>query len=179
MTHPFIGIPCRPDISSTYAGRPINAMSQTYINAVIQAGGLPVLIPLQVPGALLPELLQRVDGLIFSGGGDIDPACYGETPQVDNLDQIHPAQDELELKLMQLVTQRRKPFLAICRGYPGDERGQWRQSVARRRPPEASGHPPQLLSRRAPPPQLPGPRSQPGAIISAGPNFANRPFAGQ
>ncbi|MBI1879551.1 MAG: gamma-glutamyl-gamma-aminobutyrate hydrolase family protein [Chloroflexi bacterium] len=115
MTHPLIGIPCRPDISSTYAGRSINAMSHTYINAIIQAGGLPVLIPLQVQGGLLHELFQHVDGLIFSGGGDIDPTCYGETPQVDNLDEVHPVQDDLELKLMQLATQERKPFLAICR----------------------------------------------------------------
>lgn len=118
MTHnyPLIGIPCRPDTSATYPGRPIMAQNNSYANAVIQAGGLPLLIPLQVQGVLLEELLQRVDGLIFSGGGDIDPARYGETPQVDNLAEVQPARDELEISLMRLATRQRKPFLAICRG---------------------------------------------------------------
>ncbi|NJN97696.1 MAG: gamma-glutamyl-gamma-aminobutyrate hydrolase family protein [Anaerolineales bacterium] len=117
MTHPLIGIPCRPDVTGgIYPGRTINVQNDSYINAVIQAGGLPVLIPLQVQGELLEELFQRLDGLIFSGGGDIDPACYGETPQVDTLDEINPLRDEVEIRLMQLATERGKPFLAICRG---------------------------------------------------------------
>jgi putative glutamine amidotransferase len=92
------------------------AQNSSYANAVIQAGGLPVLIPLQVQGELLAELLQRVDGLIFSGGGDIDPAYYGETPQVANLDEVQPGRDKLEIELMRLATRQHKPFLAICRG---------------------------------------------------------------
>lgn len=117
MTHPLIGIPCRPDVTGgIYPGRPINVQNDSYINAVIRAGGLPVLMPLQVQGELLEELFQRLDGLIFSGGGDIDPACYGETPQVDILDEINPLRDELEIRLMQMATERGKPFLAICRG---------------------------------------------------------------
>jgi putative glutamine amidotransferase len=54
--------------------------------------------------------------LLFPGGGDIAPAHYGEMPQVDNLDDIQPSRDELEIALMRLATQRHKPFFAICRG---------------------------------------------------------------
>ena len=119
MTHlyPLIGIPCRPDTTTgVYPGRPINVQSDSYINAVLQAGGLPILIPVQIQGELLEALFRRVDGLIFSGGGDIDPTLYGEMPQVDNLDEVQPARDALEIRLMQMATHARKPFLAICRG---------------------------------------------------------------
>ncbi len=116
MTFPLIGIPCRPDTSGTFPGRPINALAHSYVDAVIGAGGLPVGIPLHVQGDLLETLFERVDGLLFPGGGDIAPSHYGETPQVDNLGDIQPDRDELEIKLMRLATQERKPFLAICRG---------------------------------------------------------------
>lgn len=119
MTHPYplIGIPCRPDTTTgIYPGRPINVQADSYINAVLQAGGLPILIPVQIQGDGLEALFRRVDGLIFSGGGDIDPALYGETPQVENLDEVQPARDALEIWLMQRATQTGKPFLAICRG---------------------------------------------------------------
>ena len=114
--YPLIGIPCRADTSGIYPGRPVNAQNNAYINAVIQAGGLPILIPLQVQGELLQALFRQVDGLIFSGGGDIDPVYYNEIPQVDNLQQIHRGRDEFELGLMQMALQASKPFLAICRG---------------------------------------------------------------
>lgn len=118
MTHsyPIIGIPCRADTSGTYPGRPINAQNTSYVNAVIQAGGLPILIPLEVQGTLLEALFYRVDGLVFTGGGDIDPAFYNETPQVNNLNHIQRVRDETELTLMRLAMTRQKPFLAICRG---------------------------------------------------------------
>ena len=70
----------------------------------------------QVQGALLKALFRQADGLIFTGGGDIDPAFYNESPQVDNLYQIQKARDELELALMKLALQAHKPFFAICRG---------------------------------------------------------------
>jgi putative glutamine amidotransferase len=117
MTYPLIGITCRADTTTgIYPGRPLNVQTDSYSNAVLQAGGLPILIPIQLQGDLLEALFQRLDGLIFSGGGDIDPALYGETPQVDNLDEIQPARDTLEIKLMQRATQAGKPFFAICRG---------------------------------------------------------------
>jgi putative glutamine amidotransferase len=115
-SHPLIGIPCRTETSGASPGRVINAMSSSYINAVIQAGGLPVLIPVQMSGGLLEEILPRVDGLLFSGGGDIDPNFYHETPQMDILTDLEVERDRLEIKLMQLATQSHKPFLAICRG---------------------------------------------------------------
>lgn len=114
--YPLIGIPCRADSSSTYPGRPINAQNNSYIKAIVQAGGLPILIPVQVRGTLRQALFQQVDGLLFTGGGDIDPAYYNQSPQVDNLDHVQKIRDELEIELMRLAIQARKPFFAICRG---------------------------------------------------------------
>ncbi len=113
-SHPLIGLPARP--SQSQSGSALNVISSSYINAVIQASGLPVLIPWQMEDDLLTEILARLDGLLFCGGGDLNPAWYHETPQVDNLAEVQPERDRLELALMQLALQRGKPFLAICRG---------------------------------------------------------------
>ncbi len=114
--HPLIGIPCRADTSGTYPGRPVNAQNNSYIKAVAQAGGLPILIPLEINGASLEALLNRVHGFVFTGGGDIDPAFYNQTPQVENLGHIQRRRDEVELTLMKMAIKTGKPFLAICRG---------------------------------------------------------------
>lgn len=84
-----------------------------YVEAVRQAGGLPVLLP---PGEPDPAaILDRVDGLILSGGGDIDPALYNGQPHatVYNVDQ---QRDLFELALAKLVMKTDIPVLGICRG---------------------------------------------------------------
>jgi putative glutamine amidotransferase len=84
----------------------------SYVRAVTRAGGVPLLVP---PGAAYEETLDSVDGLIFSGGSDLDPELYGE--------QAHPEtdgwvreRDDFELGLMQAALARDVPLLAICRG---------------------------------------------------------------
>jgi putative glutamine amidotransferase len=114
--YPIIGVPCRPDVSGLYPSRPINAQNQTYINAIIQAGGIPILIPVEITGKLLETVLHQVNGLVFSGGGDIDPIYYNESPMTDNLSDIQKDRDELEFQLIRLAIESHKPFFAICRG---------------------------------------------------------------
>ncbi len=113
---PLIGIPCRPDTSGLYPNRPINAQNLAYSNAIIQAGGIPVLIPVEVRGESLKNLIDRVDGLVFCGGGDIDPVFHDQPPQVDNLSTIQKDRDTHELELIRLAIENYKPFFAICRG---------------------------------------------------------------
>lgn len=85
-----------------------------YVDAVRSAGGMPILLP---PGK--PEeataILEQVDGLIFSGGGDIDPTVYNGAlhPTIYNVD---PARDRTELALAKLVLATDIPVLGICRG---------------------------------------------------------------
>ncbi|MFQ5865215.1 MAG: gamma-glutamyl-gamma-aminobutyrate hydrolase family protein [bacterium] len=84
-----------------------------YVEAVRKAGGVPVLLP---PGKSRPEqFLEFVDGLIFAGGGDIDPARYHEAshPSISRVDR---ERDAFELALAQKVVGEDTPVLGICRG---------------------------------------------------------------
>ncbi|MGB3328946.1 MAG: gamma-glutamyl-gamma-aminobutyrate hydrolase family protein [Thermomicrobiales bacterium] len=90
------------------------ALSNTYVNAVRAAGGIPIILP---PGETdLQAVLDAVDGLIFSGGSDFDPSLYGETEVHETTYGIDPERDSYELALMNLAYAQDKPFLGICRG---------------------------------------------------------------
>jgi len=84
-----------------------------YADAVVRAGGAPVLIP---PVGLEPAAwLDRCDGVILSGGGDVDPAAYGG-PAHETIAGVDPRRDRFEAALVQEIFRRRTPTLAICRG---------------------------------------------------------------
>ena len=83
-----------------------------YSRAVIEAGGLPVNIPIDVDVELL---IGRLDGVLLSGGTDVDPAIYGADPHEEVLD-VEPARDELELELYRQAIAHDVPVLGICRG---------------------------------------------------------------
>lgn len=85
-----------------------------YVQAVSKAGGIPFLIPTVEP-SLSREIYERLDGIIFSGGDDVDPSHFGEEPQV-HLGRITPERDAFELALARLALEGPKPVLAICRG---------------------------------------------------------------
>lgn len=86
----------------------------TYTTMVRAAGGIPVSL---TPGGAeeVPALLERLDGLVFAGGGDVDPERYGGTPH-ESVYGIDPARDEFEIALVQEARDRRLPTLCICRG---------------------------------------------------------------
>jgi len=83
-----------------------------YVRAVSAAGGAPVLVP---PGASLPETLDAVDGLVFSGGSDLDPELYEAEAHPETSGVIRE-RDDFELELMRAALERDVPMLAICRG---------------------------------------------------------------
>uniref|UniRef100_B8HTA3 Peptidase C26 n=1 Tax=Cyanothece sp. (strain PCC 7425 / ATCC 29141) TaxID=395961 RepID=B8HTA3_CYAP4 len=84
-----------------------------YVDAVQLAGGLPLLLPpLQVDPV---ALLDRVDGLIFAGGGDIDPERYGGEPH-HTIYLVDEERDSFELALARQALQKQIPVLGICRG---------------------------------------------------------------
>ena len=83
-----------------------------YVRAVSAAGGAPVLIP---PGSSLPETLDLVDGLVFSGGSDLDPELYSADAHPETGGVIRE-RDDFELALMRAALERDVPMLAICRG---------------------------------------------------------------
>jgi putative glutamine amidotransferase len=85
----------------------------TYAHAIEVSGGLPVLIPPLGPEAL-EALLERLDGIVFPGGADVDPAEYGEVrePQTDVVSEL----DRLELGVARWAIHSDVPTLGICRG---------------------------------------------------------------
>jgi gamma-glutamyl-gamma-aminobutyrate hydrolase PuuD len=83
-----------------------------YVDAVERAGGVPLLVP---PGAAIDETLDVVDGLIFSGGSDLDPELYGAEAHAETAGVVRE-RDDFELELMQAALARDLPVLAICRG---------------------------------------------------------------
>lgn len=86
-----------------------------YYRSVIEAGGTPVIIPPSDNTDVMVSLLDRVDALILSGGGDINPLYLGEEP-LRELGGINPARDWHELMLVRLAANRQIPILGICRG---------------------------------------------------------------
>lgn len=112
---PLIGIPCRSDDSMLHQGRHINAQNSSYIQAVIDAGGVPFLIPWEARDDVLRILFEQASGILLTGGGDIAPSFFGESPH-PSISNVHLARDELELTLTRWALEEGKPLLGICRG---------------------------------------------------------------
>ncbi len=94
---------------------PTYEIQQAYLDAILTAGGLPILLPTSLPINALPELVNRFNGFVLSGGGDVDPALY--SGHLDTtIHSIDPERDAFELALIPLVRATDKPLLAICRG---------------------------------------------------------------
>jgi anthranilate synthase component 2/putative glutamine amidotransferase len=85
----------------------------TYVLATERAGGCAVLLPPQAAGA--DEVLDRIDGLVLTGGADVDPARYGEV-LAEHTSAPRTARDEWEIALARGALDRDVPLLAICRG---------------------------------------------------------------
>jgi putative glutamine amidotransferase len=87
----------------------------SYIEAVRQAGGIPVLLPLLLDEKEMQAALARVDGVIIPGGGDVEPHRYNGI-QHESLGGLDPRRDEFEINLVRCTVETEKPVLAICRG---------------------------------------------------------------
>jgi putative glutamine amidotransferase len=90
------------------------ALSSTYVLAVLAAGGVPVILPPQAGNER--ELLDRLDGVLFSGGADIAPERFGDTEIHPATYDVHPLRDQFEIDLIREVRRRDLPTLCICRG---------------------------------------------------------------
>lgn len=113
MTKPLIGITTRNGKDSD--GHPFTALQHSYVNAIIQAGGLPVLIPSNLFVEDFLELYSRVSGILFSGGGDISLNYFhgSDHPRIGEVDDNR---DFTEISLMRVAVNEGKPVLGICRG---------------------------------------------------------------
>ncbi len=90
-------------------------MNRSYVSLLLRAGTLPINLPHAVEREDLAQLLEPIDGLILTGGRDLDPAAYGEQPHPAN-DPVQPERTASDLALARLAVERRYPILAICLG---------------------------------------------------------------
>ncbi|MBE3558274.1 MAG: type 1 glutamine amidotransferase [Ktedonobacteraceae bacterium] len=111
---PLIGIPCHAGLRAQ-TDRPIYYNNRSYTHAVEKAGGVPILIPVLEDLRALEALLPRLDGLLLSGGIDVDPRYYQEEPH-PLLGETNPHLDALELALAKWAFKNDIPTLGICRG---------------------------------------------------------------
>ncbi|MBR4331352.1 MAG: gamma-glutamyl-gamma-aminobutyrate hydrolase family protein [Clostridia bacterium] len=91
-------------------------INQDYLDAVIRAGALPVLLPLTDDKKLMKEMLAHIDGLLLTGGDDVGPQMYGEE-KLPCCGETAPRRDEMEFPLCRMALDRNMPILGICRGY--------------------------------------------------------------
>ena len=87
----------------------------SYFDAVEESGGLAVMIPMVNNLDLVPEIVDRLDGVILSGGSDIDPRLYNEDPH-PKLGSVNLPRDYFELKVLESALEKKLPILAVCRG---------------------------------------------------------------
>lgn len=85
-----------------------------YVEAVVRAGGVPVLLP-PMGADMVSTWLSRLDGLVLIGGGDIDPELHGEDMH-ETIYSLNPVRDDTELSLTRAALALDLPILAICRG---------------------------------------------------------------
>ena len=113
MTSPVIGMTTRH--GKTDQGLPDVYLLQAYLDSIVRAGGVPVLIPSDLPEGGWQALYGRLDGILLTGGGDIATEHFGGEPH-PRISGVDPLRDALELALLQASAGDGKPFLGICRG---------------------------------------------------------------
>ena len=90
-------------------------LREYYVESLLQAGAAVILLPPVKDAQIMEQYLKSCHGVVFSGGGDIDPYYWGELPSWE-LGEINPRRDYFELKLAEQVIARKLPALGICRG---------------------------------------------------------------
>lgn len=113
MPKPLIGITTRNTLNSS--GQPMVTIQHSYVNAVVQAGGLPVPVPCMLGEADFQDLYSRLDGILFSGGGDVSLKYFSgsDHPRIGEVDDMR---DLTEITLLRQAAEDGKPMLGICRG---------------------------------------------------------------
>ena len=119
---PLIGITSNYDINTDVAGRFLVSgqnslyVADDYIKAVRRAGGIPVVLPVLEDESSVAELIGRLDGLIVSGGNDVNPLEYGEVAKKE-CGKIQPFRDWSDLAMLRYAYEKMQiPILGICRG---------------------------------------------------------------
>jgi putative glutamine amidotransferase len=108
---PRIGITTTPRL---HEDRFLEALDRTFVTAVIRSGAVPFILPVLEPEDARAAL-TCLDGVLFTGGGDVDPARYGAEPSPE-VDGVDPTRDAFELALVEAAVELDLPILGVCRG---------------------------------------------------------------
>ena len=93
-----------------------SCIEHSYVISILQAGGIPVLIPVHNDIESLRATIDTLDGLMLTGGGDINP-LYGNEDPIPPLRDVDAARDQFDLTLVKLASDRQIPIFGICRGH--------------------------------------------------------------
>lgn len=104
---PIIGITMSENVGES-------VVKVLYSEAIVKAGGVPIYLPSEGIDHI-DTFVAKIDGLLLTGGEDVDPTHYGEDPHY-GLGTVTPKRDLFELRLVKAVLQSNKPILGICRG---------------------------------------------------------------
>ena len=94
----------------------MSCIAETYVQSVVAAGGAPVLVPVLSDEEALRTIVEELDGLLVSGGGDLNPLLMGEEP-IRQLQDADTVRDQYDLTLIRLAADRQVPMMGICRGH--------------------------------------------------------------
>jgi putative glutamine amidotransferase len=112
---PRIGISGYPRLVHTVLGETLlHTATSWYVDGVIGAGGVPVVFPSADPD-LVDDMVDGVQGVILTGGGDVNPSCYNAEPSPDT-HEVNDDRDAFDIRLLRTALERDVPVLAICRG---------------------------------------------------------------
>jgi putative glutamine amidotransferase len=112
---PIIGITAYPRVLDVKTGPTLlHTVSRFYVESVERAGGLPLILPVMDPESV-EEYLACVQGVLLTGGGDVQPARYGAHPTGETRG-VDPTRDAYEIRLLEVAVASDLPLLATCRG---------------------------------------------------------------
>jgi putative glutamine amidotransferase len=114
-TSPLIGITVGQQPLTETDGTRLRVRS-TYPRAIAGVGGIPILIPLQVDVETLRRIYDRLEGVLVTGGGDVNPTFYGMSQSAHTI-EVDSHRDEVEIQLVRWAVEDDKPLLGICRGH--------------------------------------------------------------
>ncbi len=110
---PLIGVVANEDLNRS--GMVVSAVAVGYTRSLEKAGGVPVILPFTEDHGNLPAMIHPIQGFLFPGGGDINPAFYNESAAAA-LDTVSEALDRFQMAVFHLACAAFKPVLGICRG---------------------------------------------------------------
>lgn len=117
---PLILISPNTEVKGDEFGDTSISLSETYQRAVMMAGGLPLALPGVASREVVAECVRRCDGVLFTGGDDVNPKLYAKRlpPKLMKTVSIEPGERDLrELILIDEIFRQRKPVFGVCRGH--------------------------------------------------------------